>query len=154
MVVLWWALWVFWVAWILTVGFRVLPHELPCDYQCTKQQQQLLGPEILIRMVTDMLFLSIIPALLPPATPENLRVDVSPHMPFSTVQPGLEEPGLLLYSLLALSIVLLFSSLCLALIVFLRGARAKPRPKEGNRKQECAILYDQEVGQPRQCVQG
>lgn len=135
----------------------MLPYELPRDYQCTKQQQHPLDPEILIRVVTDMLFLSIIPALLPPVTPENLRVDVSPHMPFSTVQPGLEEPGLLLYSLLALSIVLLFSSLCLALIVFLRGARAnasKPRPKEGNRKQECATLYDQEVGQPRQCVQG
>lgn len=130
---------------------------LPCDYQCTKRQQQLFGSEILIRMVTDMLFLSIIPALLPSVTPENLHVDASPHMPFSTVQTGLEEPGLLLYSLLALSIVLLFSSLCLALIVLLRGARAnasKPRPKEGNRKQESAILYDQEVGQPRQCVQG
>lgn len=113
--------------------------------------------KILIRMVTNMLFLSILPATQPPVTPEILPIDVSPHMPFSTVQTGLEETGLLLYSLLALSIVLLFSSLCLALIVFVRGTRAnasKPRPKEVNRKQECAIMYDQEVGQPRQCVQG
>lgn len=63
----------------------------------------------------------------------------------------LEDSSVLLYSLLALSIVLLFFSLSLALIVFLKGARAKtsnPGPKEANHNKDCVVQMGQEVGRP------
>lgn len=70
---------------------------------------------------------------------------------------GLEDSTVLLYPLLALSIVLLFSSLSLALVVFLRGARAKtskPGAKVANHNQEFVIRHGQEVGQPGQSSKG
>lgn len=60
----------------------------------------------------------------------------------SPVVTGLEDPSLLLYPLLAVSLVLLFSSLLLALVVFLRSPRtqaANSRSKEANRARECAV---------------
>lgn len=70
---------------------------------------------------------------------------------------GLEDSTLLLYPLLALSIVLLFSSLSLALVVFLREARAKtskPGAKVANHNQELVVRHGQEVGQPGQSSKG
>ncbi|XP_035001393.1 tumor necrosis factor receptor superfamily member 13B isoform X1 [Hippoglossus stenolepis] len=76
----------------------------------------------------------------PPVTTKMLVVKVSPHLTNSrglSVPMALEDPTLLLYSLLALCMVLLFSSLSLALAVLLRRSRAKsskPKPKEAKQK--------------------
>ncbi|XP_022598099.1 tumor necrosis factor receptor superfamily member 13B [Seriola dumerili] len=64
---------------------------------------------------------------------------------------ALEDSTVLLYSLLALCIVLLFSSLSLTLAVFLRGSGARasnPGPKKANHKQERLIQPGEEVGLP------
>lgn len=109
------------------------------------------------RTITEMVFPSLPPAPPPPVTTEKLPVDVTSHVPYPRVQAGLEDPTLLLYPLLALSIVLLFSSLSLALVVLLRGARAKTSntgPKEANNKQESVIQHGKEVGQPGQSSKG
>lgn len=63
------------------------------------------------------------------------------------------EDTIVLYSLLALCIVLLLSSLSLALAVCLRRQTAKsskPGPKGANHSQESAARPDQEVGKPGQ----
>lgn len=109
------------------------------------------------RIVTEMVFPSLPPAPPPPVTTGKLLVDVSSHVPCPRVQAGVEDPTLLLYPVLALSIVLLFSSLSLALVVFLRKARAKTSntgPKEANHKQESVIRHGKEVGQPGQSSKG
>lgn len=70
---------------------------------------------------------------------------------------ALEDSTVLLYSLLALCIVLLFSSLSLALVVFLRGAKTKtsnPGPKEANHSRERVLQPGQEVGQPGRSSKG
>ncbi|XP_031699092.1 tumor necrosis factor receptor superfamily member 13B [Anarrhichthys ocellatus] len=85
----------------------------------------------------------------PPVITKKLLVQVTPHVPTSRgllVPTALEDSTILLYSLLALSMMLLFSSLSLAFAVLLRGARAKtskPGPKGANHPQP-----GQEVGQP------
>ncbi|XP_071317965.1 tumor necrosis factor receptor superfamily member 13B isoform X1 [Trachinotus anak] len=64
---------------------------------------------------------------------------------------ALDDSTLLLYSLLALCMVLLFSSLALTLAVFLRGSRARtsnPGPKKATHTQECVIQPGEEVGLP------
>ncbi|XP_039991521.1 tumor necrosis factor receptor superfamily member 13B [Xiphias gladius] len=86
-----------------------------------------------------------------PGTTEKLLVDVTSHTLNSR---GLSVPidsSVFLYSLLALCMVLLFSSLSLALVVFLRGPRTKtsnPGPKEANHIQERVVQPGQEVGLP------
>ncbi|XP_044035303.1 tumor necrosis factor receptor superfamily member 13B [Siniperca chuatsi] len=76
---------------------------------------------------------------------------VTSHVPKLSVPTALEESTILHYSLLALCMVLLFSSLSLALAVFLRKPRAKtsnPGPKEAYHNQDCVVQLGQEVGQP------
>lgn len=73
------------------------------------------------------------------------------------VVTGLEHPTLLLYPLLAVSLVLLFSSLSLALVVFLRSPKtqaANSRSKEANRGQECTVQLCQEVSPSGQRSEG
>nr|XP_046232413.1 tumor necrosis factor receptor superfamily member 13B isoform X2 [Scatophagus argus] len=87
--------------------------------------------------------------LQPPVTTKRLLV--TSHVSYSRAATGLEDATLLLYPLLSLCMVLLFSSLCLALVVFLRGARAKNsklQAKEANCScKECVVQHGQEVGQ-------
>ena len=75
------------------------------------------------------------PAATPlPVTTKRLMV---PHLTNSRGLMDLEDPTLVLYSLLALCMVLLFSSLSLALAVLMRRSRvksSKPRPKEAKQK--------------------
>ncbi|XP_068560662.1 uncharacterized protein [Cebidichthys violaceus] len=84
-----------------------------------------------------------------PVTTKKLLIQVTPHVPSSrglSVPTHLEDSTILLYSLLALSMMLLFSSLSLAFVVLVRGAKAKtsnPGPKGANHPQP-----GQEVGQP------
>ncbi|KAG7226601.1 hypothetical protein INR49_003758 [Caranx melampygus] len=64
---------------------------------------------------------------------------------------ALEDTTVLLYSLLAVCVVLLFSSLFLTLAVFLRGSRAKRSkagPKTAYHNQESAVQPGEEVGLP------
>ncbi|XP_070783602.1 tumor necrosis factor receptor superfamily member 13B [Enoplosus armatus] len=78
---------------------------------------------------------------------------ISPHVPRLSVPTALEDSTILLYSLLALCMVLLFSSVSLALAVFLRQAKDKTSnqgPKKTHHNQECVVRLGQEVGQPRQ----
>lgn len=73
------------------------------------------------------------------------------------VVTGLEHPTLLLYPFLAVSLVLLFSSLSLALVVFLRSPKtqaANSRSKEANRGQECTVQLCQEVSPSGQRSEG
>ncbi|XP_068440010.1 tumor necrosis factor receptor superfamily member 13B [Clinocottus analis] len=85
---------------------------------------------------------------IPPVTMKKLLVRVTSHVPSSTglsTPTALEDSTILLYSLLALSMMLLFSSLSLAFAV-LRGARvktSKARPKGANHHHP-----GPEVGQP------
>ncbi|TKS90154.1 Tumor necrosis factor receptor superfamily member 13B [Collichthys lucidus] len=87
-------------------------------------------------------------------TTKKLQVEVTSPMPYSrglSVPTALGDSTIVLYPLLALCMLLLFSSLFLALVVFLRGARTKTsklEPKEANHNQECVVQLGQEVGQP------
>ncbi|XP_037611895.1 tumor necrosis factor receptor superfamily member 13B isoform X1 [Sebastes umbrosus] len=87
--------------------------------------------------------------LPPPGTTENLLVQGTSHMPNPRGLSVLEDSTI--YSLLALCMVLLLSSLSLALVVLLRGAKAaktsNPGPKEANHNQESMVQMGQEVGQ-------
>lgn len=59
-----------------------------------------------------------------------------------SVTPALENSNILLYSLLALSMLLVVSSLSLALAVFPRKSRASPSnsgAKKASNKQECVV---------------
>ncbi|XP_060950629.1 tumor necrosis factor receptor superfamily member 13B [Limanda limanda] len=70
-------------------------------------------------------------------SPPVTRKMLLPNSREASVPMALEDSTLLLYSLLALCMVLLFSSLSLALAVLLRRSRAKsskPRPKEAKQK--------------------
>ncbi len=92
---------------------------------------------------TDIFFPS---AHLPATTPS-----VTTHASYWRVSSTLKDPSILLFSLVALSIVLLLFSLSLALIVLLSGARAKtsnPGPKKANHNQDCVVQVGQEVGRP------
>lgn len=94
------------------------------------------------------------------AATKKLLVEVTARAPNSrglSVPTALEDSPVLLYSLLALCMLLLFSSLSLALAVFLRGARTKtsnPGPKEANHSQERMVQPGQEVGQPEESSKG
>ncbi|KAM7371179.1 hypothetical protein PAMP_010670 [Pampus punctatissimus] len=95
---------------------------------------------------------SIPSASSPPATLKKILVQVTSHIPNSRgiVATAQEDSTVLLYSFLALCMVFLLSSLCLALAVFLRGARArisKQGPKTANHTQERVVRPGQEVGQ-------
>ncbi|XP_019962435.2 tumor necrosis factor receptor superfamily member 13B [Paralichthys olivaceus] len=83
-----------------------------------------------------------------PVTATMLGVKVTSHLPNSrglSVPMALEDSTLLLYSLLALCMVLLFSSLSLALAVLLRTAKSsKPRPSEA--KQNLVVQPGEKVG--------
>ncbi|XP_073345029.1 uncharacterized protein [Pagrus major] len=84
-------------------------------------------------------------------TTKRLLVGGTSPVSYSRVPTAVEDPTILVYPLLALCMVLLFSSLSLAFVVFLRGARAKssnPATKEDNRNQECVVQLGQEVGPP------
>uniref|UniRef100_A0A672IJ84 TACI cysteine-rich domain-containing protein n=1 Tax=Salarias fasciatus TaxID=181472 RepID=A0A672IJ84_SALFA len=65
------------------------------------------------------------PALSPVGTTQTALLRVAPHVPTSGSLLLLEGSAVLLYSLLAVCMLLLFSSLCLALAVLLRGKKAK-----------------------------
>nr|XP_057917858.1 tumor necrosis factor receptor superfamily member 13B [Doryrhamphus excisus] len=59
-----------------------------------------------------------------PVTTKTFLVKVTSHLPNSEGFPA-EDPTVLIYSLLALCLVLLLSSLCFAVVLFLRGSRAR-----------------------------
>ncbi|KAA8581069.1 tumor necrosis factor receptor superfamily member 13B [Etheostoma spectabile] len=92
----------------------------------------------------------------PHMTTKKLLVEVPSHVPNSRGTSGLtalEDSTILFYSLLALCMLLLFSSLSLASAVLLRRARAKtskPGPKEANYNLESVVQQGQEVGRPGQ----
>lgn len=70
---------------------------------------------------------------------------------------GLEDPNLLLYPLLAITLVLLFSSLSLALVVLLRSPRTlavNAQSKEVKRDWECVVQLCEEGSPPGQCSGG
>lgn len=68
---------------------------------------------------------------------------------------GLVNSTLLLYSLLAISLLLLLLALCLALVVFLRGDEVKPpKPQETLDPQRSAVQQVQEDGPPPQGSKG
>ncbi|XP_057683061.1 tumor necrosis factor receptor superfamily member 13B [Corythoichthys intestinalis] len=64
----------------------------------------------------------------PPVTTKKLLIEVTPQLP-NALQIPLEESTVLFYTLLALCIGLLLSSLSLALLVFLRRSRAEMKPQ-------------------------
>ncbi|XP_029312295.1 tumor necrosis factor receptor superfamily member 13B [Cottoperca gobio] len=81
----------------------------------------------------------------PPVTTNTLLVEVTSHV------QNPRDSTVLLYSLLALCMMLLLSSLSLAFAVLLRGARAKSfnrGAKEANQHQESVGQRGQEVGRP------
>lgn len=104
---------------------------------------------------TVAIFTENICILSPTSPPPPLTADIiattntSPVLE-SRVVTRLEEPTLLLYPLLAISLVLLVSSLSLALVVFLKGSRS---PAGNSRSKECAVQLCQEVSQPGQSSQ-
>ncbi|KAM3592779.1 uncharacterized protein V6R79_024958 [Siganus canaliculatus] len=83
-------------------------------------------------------------------TTAKLEVNVVSHVPYSRGPIALGDPTFLLYPLLALCLSLVFTSLSLALVVFLRGSRIKP-PKPGSKEikhiQECVVQPGQETAQ-------
>ncbi|XP_070847282.1 tumor necrosis factor receptor superfamily member 13B [Chaetodon trifascialis] len=86
----------------------------------------------------------------PPVTTKKLLVGVSSHLSYSKMSTAIEDSTILLYPLLAVCMLLLLLSLSLALVVFLRGSRAKlskPGPKEANQNRDCVVQMGQEVGQ-------
>ncbi|XP_029953456.1 tumor necrosis factor receptor superfamily member 13B [Salarias fasciatus] len=91
-------------------------------------------------------------ALSPVGTTQTALLRVAPHVPTSGSLLLLEGSAVLLYSLLAVCMLLLFSSLCLALAVLLRGKKAKsadPAPSEGgSREAKYAVQPRQEFGFP------
>ncbi|XP_051274629.1 tumor necrosis factor receptor superfamily member 13B [Dicentrarchus labrax] len=95
-----------------------------------------------------------IPSASPPPVITKKLLVVTSHVPNPrgpSVLLAPDDPTILLYSLLALCMVLLFSSLFLAFVVILRGPWAKTSkqtPKEADHKQESMIQPGQEVGQP------
>lgn len=100
----------------------------------------------------------IYPSALPSAVAtERLPFDDTSRVTYSRAQAGFEDPLIVLYPVLALSMVLLFTSLSLALVIFLRRAREEssdPGLKEANRNQECRVQCGQEVGKPVQGFKG
>ncbi|CAK6961800.1 tumor necrosis factor receptor superfamily member 13B [Scomber scombrus] len=93
-----------------------------------------------------------------PTTTNKLLVKITSHIPNKipenskgfVVSTALEDPTIVLYSLLGLCMVLLLSSLSLALAVLIRGGKAKKSkqvPKAANHTQELLVQPGQEVGQ-------
>lgn len=68
-----------------------------------------------------------------------------------SVTTALEDSSILVYSLLALCMVMVISSLCIALAVFPRRSKdkpSKPGAKKANHKQECVVKIGKDVGLP------
>uniref|UniRef100_UPI003AAC5141 tumor necrosis factor receptor superfamily member 13B n=1 Tax=Centroberyx gerrardi TaxID=166262 RepID=UPI003AAC5141 len=89
------------------------------------------------------------PTRPPPSTAVNPLVEVTVRTPTSRGR-SVPDSAILIYSLLAVSVVLLLSSLCVAFAVFLRKARARtsrPGPAATKQAQEGAVKLGQEVGQ-------
>ncbi|XP_054455283.1 tumor necrosis factor receptor superfamily member 13B [Anoplopoma fimbria] len=85
----------------------------------------------------------------PPVTTKKLLLPVTPYMQ-NLAPTALEDSTIILYSMLALCMMLLLFSLSLALAVLLRGVKAKiskPRPK-GNHHQEGVVQPAEDVVQP------
>lgn len=90
----------------------------------------------------------------PPTSVTTEKLLITSRAPHSN---GLEDSALLLYPLLTLSLVLLFASLSLAVIVFLRGGRvkrSKTRPTEARDIQESVIQHIQDDAKPWQSSKG
>ncbi|XP_075996140.1 uncharacterized protein tnfrsf13b isoform X3 [Genypterus blacodes] len=85
--------------------------------------------------------------------PVTVSVVAAPSVP-----AALEDPSVLLYSLLALSMVLLLSSLSLALLVFIKAARMKTakqeRQEEEGGREGGAVQPSQEVSGWRRSSRG
>uniref|UniRef100_A0A3Q1GAY4 TNF receptor superfamily member 13B n=1 Tax=Acanthochromis polyacanthus TaxID=80966 RepID=A0A3Q1GAY4_9TELE len=86
-------------------------------------------------------------------TPEcSQHCQITSHVSISRRPTWLGDHNILLYSLLGVCLILLLSSLSLALAVFLRGDKtksSKPRPSEGTRrKPKCAVQQRQKFGLP------
>ncbi|KAM4524016.1 uncharacterized protein tnfrsf13b [Odontesthes bonariensis] len=81
--------------------------------------------------------------LPPPVTTKMLLIEVTRQTPNTRMTLRLDDFSVLLYSLLAVSMVLLFFSLTLALVVLIRGRQAKPTtmgPTTGTEhKQNCVV---------------
>ncbi|KAF3704729.1 Tumor necrosis factor receptor superfamily member 13B Transmembrane activator and CAML interactor [Channa argus] len=91
---------------------------------------------------------------LPPPVTTKMPLAEVKHSPYSrghAVTTALEDSNVLLYSLLALCMLLVVSSLSLAMAVFPRRSRTTPNPgsKEANHKQKCIVKLGEEVGLPR-----
>ncbi|XP_008289305.1 uncharacterized protein tnfrsf13b [Stegastes partitus] len=86
----------------------------------------------------------------PPMTTKKSLVEVTSQVSISRRPTWLEDSNILIYSLLAVSMVLLLASLSLALAAFLKGSKAKsskPSPSNStNRKRKCGVQQRQEVG--------
>lgn len=114
-------------------------------FWCIKQWlNQIIAQSFLRRPV-------IPPAALPsPVTTTRLLAGVTRRVVNTRVPPGLADSTIQLYSLLAACMGLLLFSLSLALVVFLRGGKAKSsetrHPKAGDHKQEHAVQLGQELG--------
>lgn len=101
-------------------------------------------------------FVTMAPSI--PVTTNKLLVKITSHIPNKipesskgfVVSTALEDPTIVLYSLLGLCMVLLLSSLSLALAVLIRGGKSKKSkqgPKAANLMQELVVQPGQEVGQ-------
>ncbi|MEQ2295159.1 hypothetical protein AMECASPLE_011248 [Ameca splendens] len=84
----------------------------------------------------------------PPATTKRLPFEVSRQAVNTRLPPGLLDPTIQLYALLGVCTMLLFSSLCLALILFHRQGKAKNLNKRStstrDEMQKCAVQPGQE----------
>nr|XP_033466696.1 tumor necrosis factor receptor superfamily member 13B [Epinephelus lanceolatus] len=125
--------------------------------KCVKCDEVCGGPPAECSQHCQKIFLPSIPqAPQVPVTTKKLSVEVMSYMPNSRgtfVPTTLEDSTILLYSLLGLCMVLLFSSLSLALVVFVRKTKAKTSnsgPREANHNQESVVQMGQEVGRPGQ----
>ncbi|KAK2820945.1 hypothetical protein Q5P01_023904 [Channa striata] len=90
--------------------------------------------------------------LLNPVTSKTLLAEVqqTPYSRGLAVTTALEDSNILLYSLLALCMLLVVSSLSLAMAVFPRRPRTTPTQgsKEDNHKDKCVVKLGEEVGLP------
>ncbi|KAL7372285.1 hypothetical protein ABVT39_013238 [Epinephelus coioides] len=129
--------------------------------KCVKCDEVCGGPPAECSQHCQKILLPSIPqAPQVPVTTKKLSVEVMSYMPNSRgtfVPTTLEDSTILLYSLLGLCMVLLFSSLSLALVVLVRKTKAKtsnPGLRDANHNQESVVQMGQEVGRPEQSSTG
>uniref|UniRef100_A0A3Q3EIJ3 TNF receptor superfamily member 13B n=2 Tax=Kryptolebias marmoratus TaxID=37003 RepID=A0A3Q3EIJ3_KRYMA len=88
----------------------------------------------------------------PPVTTKKLLAQVTRQAVITRAPPGLADSTVQLYSLLAVCLGLLLFSLTLALVIFLRGGKAKSSstrpPKASDHKQKCTVQPGPEFGFP------